>query len=758
MGGIIRTPSTWPNFSPNGGSDLEATFYLPGNYAGYGFTGTMGKTADGRSTLLIGLNQLNSTVGNASQLTAALNRVDGTGRYISGAYNVQFTGDVGGFADPINLGSFAVNASESVTVDGAGHALDGAGGSQGFVINSGTLTIKNLTIVNATSPSRPGGALEIGAGANIEFDNGSISGGSGSPGVAGTGIDIGSGGLLTLAPTAGAVSTIADSIGGAGAVNINGPGEVDLTALNGFSGGLNIGGGTVVLASIGAAGAGPVSISGGTVNLAAVGVFSHASSISITGGFVSATAAGVFNPLAPITVSGGTLELSAAASNSVGPIKLGGTGTLVLDQGATGLASVTLGGGGKLLLEPGAVVGSVLGLSNTAQLDFAGVAPTGLAITRNGTDLVIDGTHLQGVTNAVMVADATGGTLVYVPVTQFDVASETDLNAALTAINAGGNDAAPNTNYVINLTGDVSLNTALTAIALPTGSTLTINGNGDTIDGSGTQHGLQVLQGALTLNQINLNHLAASSSAGDSFGGGALYVGGNGRVSLNSVSTANDIADTVGSDIAVAAGGSLSVSSASFGAPAPSLNIIDVASGGALTLAPHAGDVVSVTGPINAAPVIGNGTAVLSVASTFDGTTDVAGTLELAADGAAGTSGIALSSGATLKLDAGVTHLANTVPGLGSGGSIDFAALANATATLVGSTLTVGNGTQSQPRRDQPRSRRSHLHERWRQRDDCQLWAAEFWLDHDVRRGFLSDRARRAVRSDRTRRHSQPVA
>src|SRR5262249_52581810 len=154
------------------------------------------------------------------------------------------------------------------------------------------------------------------------------------------------------------------------------------------------------------------------------------------------------------------------------------------------------------------------------------------------------------------------------------------------------------------------------------------------------------------------------SGSGDTLGGGALYVAGTasipGRVQLNNVSMSGDTADTVGSDIAVGNGGSVAVESANFGMPAAPPDVIDVATGGAITLAPHAGEVISIPGPLNAAPIIGNGTVVLNAASTFAGVTNVSGVLELAANGAAGTSTIALNGGAQLKIDAAVTTLGNT--------------------------------------------------------------------------------------------------
>jgi len=77
--------------------------------------------------------------------------------------------------------------------------------------------------------------------------------------------------------------------------------------------------------------------------------------------------------------------------------------------------------------------------------------------------------------------------------TTYNVASEgatfgntdtTTLNGAIRTIDTGAAD-----NYVINITGDIDLTAQLLALNLPTGSTLTINGGGNTIDGGDTYNG-----------------------------------------------------------------------------------------------------------------------------------------------------------------------------------------------------------------------------------------------------------------------------
>ena len=117
-------------------------------------------------------------------------------------------------------------------------------------------------------------------------------------------------------------------------------------------------------------------------------------------------------------------------------------------------------------------------------------------------------------------------------ITIFTVASEADLNADIRAIDVSGADAAQNTNYVINITGTIDLTTDLLAINLESGSSLTIAGtNGiggpavQTLDGNGSQRGLFVYAGNVTVENLTLENMAAVGGAGGSGGGGGAGLG-----------------------------------------------------------------------------------------------------------------------------------------------------------------------------------------------------------------------------------------
>ena len=86
-------------------------------------------------------------------------------------------------------------------------------------------------------------------------------------------------------------------------------------------------------------------------------------------------------------------------------------------------------------------------------------------------------------------AGAAAGTTISVVQSAYLVASEADLNAALTLIDPGGGFAAPGVGYSITFTADIALTTDLFAIDLAGGGSLTIDGAGHTLDGAGKYRG-----------------------------------------------------------------------------------------------------------------------------------------------------------------------------------------------------------------------------------------------------------------------------
>ena len=104
----------------------------------------------------------------------------------------------------------------------------------------------------------------------------------------------------------------------------------------------------------------------------------------------------------------------------------------------------------------------------------------------------------------------------------------------------------------ITLTSNISLaGTVLDAFNLGTNASVTIVGNGNTLDGGGTQRGLFVYAGTVTVDNLTIaNTKAVGGAGGAGAGGGAglgggLFIGDNvagdaGNVTLNNVTFTND--------------------------------------------------------------------------------------------------------------------------------------------------------------------------------------------------------------------------
>ena len=110
---------------------------------------------------------------------------------------------------------------------------------------------------------------------------------------------------------------------------------------------------------------------------------------------------------------------------------------------------------------------------------------------------------------------------------------------------------APVDDYIVNITQNIDLIFDLLAINLPSGSTLTIEGNGHTIDGESSERGLFVYAGTVDINNLAINSTVAQGGNGGPGGGGGaglgggLFVGANvagdaGNVTLTNVTFAHD--------------------------------------------------------------------------------------------------------------------------------------------------------------------------------------------------------------------------
>ncbi len=127
--------------------------------------------------------------------------------------------------------------------------------------------------------------------------------------------------------------------------------------------------------------------------------------------------------------------------------------------------------------------------------------------------------------------------------TSFTVASTADLNAAIQAIDLTGASSAPNTDYTITFSQGFTLTGQLDAINLASGDTLTIDGNGDALDGGGQYNGLFDYAGVVSISDLAINDAKAVGGSGSGGGaglGGGLFVGSSGTVTLSNVTFAGD--------------------------------------------------------------------------------------------------------------------------------------------------------------------------------------------------------------------------
>ncbi len=256
----------------------------------------------------------------------------------------------------------------------------------------------------------------------------------------------------------------------------------------------------------------------------------------------------------------GELQLTAANAYS-GGTTLDAGATLDIAAGASaGSGAIVIAGGGVTVQIDAPVSGAAVFANTLANfapgdvLDLTGLgfAAGATAVLSSGTLTVTSGANSEAFTldtstgsQFSVVADATGGSKVLVAPSNIG-----ELNAAIAAASL---IATPGT-ITISLAADIALNgTALEAFNLKPGVTLDLAGNGHTLDGGSLLRGLFVYAGAVTVEDLALDHLRARGGNGGSGGGGGaglgggLFIGANvsgdpGRVTLTGVTFSNDIA------------------------------------------------------------------------------------------------------------------------------------------------------------------------------------------------------------------------
>ena len=129
------------------------------------------------------------------------------------------------------------------------------------------------------------------------------------------------------------------------------------------------------------------------------------------------------------------------------------------------------------------------------------------------------------------------------------VSDQTSLNAAIEQLD----QTTASGNYQIQFTGNITEGQAgqpdgIYAISLQSGVTLTIDGGGYSLNGGGSNGGLAVISGDVTIQNLTITDTVAQGGNGSGNGGGGaglgggLFVGPTANVTLDNVSFSNDAA------------------------------------------------------------------------------------------------------------------------------------------------------------------------------------------------------------------------
>jgi autotransporter-associated beta strand protein len=490
-------------------------------------------------------------------------------------------GSVGGGGGGFGAGSGA--GSGSTRYGGGGL---GAGGAI-FVQQGGTLIMEGT-----------------GGSSGDTVKAGTSGGGSAGAGSAfGSGIFLQGDETITFAPGLGQILTISDVIAdqsgsvsgasGSGAVLIEGPGTVVLGATNIYKGGTTVEGAGAVLSitkaqNLGAL-TGTLALEDGAT-LLINGTFTLPQTISVAGDPTFDVAAGqtvttssIVDGTTPGDVEktgAGKLVLSGTSTYSGGTTIESGIVELKNPQ-AAGSGPITLGGPGAMLKIDGTTMptNTIMGFAHSGdEIDLSNIHATSATIDANDVltvnevgggsitlqlqgDFTGDSFAIIQQSNPGNIVDGGGSAIAN---TVMYVGNELELNQAIATIDAAGSG-----HFTIRFTADITEGTDagqtvmfngtattapadLFAINLHSSASLTIDGQGHTLNGAGAYRGFFAYAGSLTINNLAIdNALARGGNGADGFmggGGGAglgggLFVGTGAQVTLSGVTFSGDQAD-----------------------------------------------------------------------------------------------------------------------------------------------------------------------------------------------------------------------
>jgi hypothetical protein len=519
-------------------------------------------------------NYVTYTISTVGQLNAAIAAMDvgGASAAADTDYTILLTTDLGAGANltAINLvagDALTINGDSGNTENNPTSVIDG-GGHRGFVVESGSVTLENLSLINFRATGGAGGAgasaggggaglggaVFVGAGNDVIISNVSFSGDSAHGGAGGkvTGTGVGAGG--SGEPNgfgAGGPGGAAAGFGGGGGSG----------AAGGFGGGSGAGGGlgaggdifvqsggglTILSGTVGAG-----SVAGGTAGTGGSAGGAFGGGLFIQGNTTVTLASGTVTGV--VADEGGSGGAGAGALDITGAVTLSGTNTytggvaiaagaaltLTNSKGA-GAGAIRFGGAGVLSLASGVAPANVIdGFTDSsgATIDLQGLgAPVSdhlgagntLTVTGAGGALTLklDPTRNYGSDTFYLSRDGAGVNVNAIQ-TRFVVKSEADLNAALQAIDLGGASSRTNTAYKIVFANGFTLGGDLDAINLASGDKLTIDGGGATMDGGHAYRGFFVYAGNVALDNLTIANTVATGGAGGAFTGNG-YGGGGG--------------------------------------------------------------------------------------------------------------------------------------------------------------------------------------------------------------------------------------
>ena len=661
---------------------------------------------------------------NTTLTSAHGGEVDFTTGVISGAFNVAIDG--GGLVKLTGANTFgsATAHANSVTIQGgatlnvasAGTSLGAAGND--LVFNNGTLQFGGVFDPSASRSMtfNSGGAGFDTFGNTITFASPVGNGGAGGLTLNDS---IGTGKLVLSAVntytggttvTAGSLQLSgAGTLGGtSGGLTVNTGGTLDLNGTSQSVGNLTGTGGTILdnnasttsTLNIGtgngtggsyggviANGNGNVALTkNGSGTIALAGANTYTGATTINGGILSLGTGGSLGGTA-VNVAAGTLQIGSTGSTATTTIGTGGAASVSVSSGL----SLANGALNSLAINSSTAGATVLTLNAaTLTFDIGGAATSdsdqinlgsGLLASSSGSnviDLNIIGTGLNGTTQELISWSGYTGTGTYSEVTTSGSAGGYTLSLTATSSGLFLNESSTSSAFwkgasnsswatINNFTTDLAGTTPRSA-SLDSNTAVTFIANG------GANYSNTTLDGSYSINSLTFNT------------GGVGIANGTGTNTLTLASS---------SGISVATGVGTSPESISANLVLGSTQGWSVADANSVLNVSG-----NVSGPGASLTKAGNGTLILSGTNSYSGSTTVsAGTLNVQSSGAlGGTSGVSVTTGATLQLQGGITTSGSpslTLNGTGTGtaGALQNVSGANTYSGLItlGAPVTIGS-------------------------------------------------------------------